>query len=222
MNRKIIITGAARGIGAATTKRLSQQGHDLFVVASRAESFLENPDFNDIACPQFAANFAELDAIDELVATIKCHTNTMDVVINNLGTYSENVLLDVPRTDFSYIMDVNFRGPAYFTQQILPLLKNSPHGQIINICSIATEAPSANTAVYSASKAALSNFSKALRKEVNPQGIRVTTIHPAGVNTWNDPNPHGLLHADDMAKLVSFIVNTEAHCQIDSVTLSAC
>jgi len=69
--------------------------------------------------------------------------------------------------------------------------------------------------------AAVTAFSHALRKEWNLRGIRVTVIHPAGVNTWNALEPHKLLRPEDVGRLIHFIVAVDRNCQIDEVTLSA-
>lgn len=77
-----------------------------------------------------------------------------------------------------------------------------------------------NLAAYAASKAALSPFSDALRKEFNPLGIRVTTIEPSGVNTWGETNPVGLLSPTDVAELVKTIVLQNPSVQVNQIVIS--
>lgn len=79
----------------------------------------------------------------------------------------------------------------------------------------------AGQSVYSASMAAVTAFCNSLRKELNPRGIRIVVVHPAGVNTWNDPEPNKRLRPEDVGSLIKFILEADKNCQIDEVTLSA-
>jgi short-subunit dehydrogenase len=213
----IVITGASRGIGKAIAKQLAEKKHYLFLVASDIHSFQDK----DFPATRLAGDFGSDAAITEITQSILTQTSHVDVLINNLGMYIGKPFADTNSDEFARLMQVNFNGPALFTQQILPLLKKGKHPQIINISSIAAKQGMTDMAVYAASKSAITGFSNALRKEVNPQGIRVSVLHPAGVNTWNDPNPEHLLLPEDIANIVDLVVHTSGKCQIDDLTVTS-
>jgi NADP-dependent 3-hydroxy acid dehydrogenase YdfG len=107
------------------------------------------------------------------------------------------------------------------TKGLLPIIEKGKDPQIINISSIAALKPSKGTVIYSAVKAGVTGFSIGLRDELNPKKIRVSVIHPYGINTWNDPHPEKLLKPTDISSLVKFVIDSDPNCQIDEVTVSS-
>lgn len=212
----IVITGASRGIGQAIAASFRDQNHHLLLTASTRASFDGNEEGR-----QFAADFSSTAAIDSLVDDIKQHTDHIDILINNLGGFVMGPFAEASAHDFTQMIDVNFRGPAYFTQQVLPLIQQSKYGQIINISSIGTKTFPDNTALYTAGKSAVSAYSTVLRKELNSDKIRLSVLHPNAVNTWGADDTAGLLAATDIAKAVQFIVAQPRDVQIEEITLSA-
>lgn len=217
MKKNIVITGASKGIGLNIANLLNNPNYQLILVASELNSFTEKHP----GVIYIAANFNDFNAIDTAAKTIHEKVGTIDILINNLGMYIGKSFETTSVNEIQQLMTVNFSGPAYFTQLLLPLLSQGNAPQIINISSIAAKKAAANMAIYTASKMAVSGFSNALRVELNQKGIRVTVLHPSGVNTWNDPNPALLLDPQDIAKTIEFIINTHPKCQIEEMTITA-
>jgi NADP-dependent 3-hydroxy acid dehydrogenase YdfG len=218
--KTILITGAARGVGLATAAELDKAGHQLILVARSGNSFDELPEGLK-KHKQLTADFADLNAVTDLFESLKKEVSRIDVLVNNLGIYLPKAIGDHDLDDHMRVMDTNFRGPAYFTQLCLPLLKESGHGHIINMSSIAVKNPSAQHALYLASKAAMTGFSAALRTELNALKIRISTLHPGGINTWGDPEPKQLMTPEDMARLLAFMVASPDYMQFDEITVQA-
>lgn len=216
MKKNIIITGASKGIGQAIAKTLSKDNYNLILIASSLDSFTDK----DSDITYVAADITSFEAIDAAIEEITRKFDHVDVLVNNLGMYIGKPLAATEAHEIHRLMDVNFSGPAYFTKKVLPLLQKGKHAQIINISSIAAIKHLAEMSIYAASKAAVSWFSNSLRVELNQQGIRVSVLHPGGVNTWNDPNPESLLHPSDIGKTIKFIVETDPKCQIDELTIT--
>lgn len=216
MQKNIVITGASRGIGHAIADIFACGDYKLTLIASNLESFPEKQSSTNY----FAADFGSFDAIDKVSDAIINQLEHIDVLINNIGMFIGKTLADTEKNDILRQMNVNFAGPAYFTHKMLPLLQKSSHAQIINLSSIAVKKSLPAVSAYTASKAAVTGFSNSLRAELNPEGIRVSVLHLSGVNTWNDPNPQSLLHPNDIARTIKFIVETDPACQIDEMTLS--
>lgn len=217
MKKNIVITGASRGIGLATAEMLMDDQYQLSLIATNISSFTNKKD----NIHYIGADFASFDQIDAAAHELMNKLDHIDVLVNNLGMYTGKSLSDTQKTDIQHLMMINFAGPAYFTRALLPLLKKAPHPQIINFSSIAVKNPLAGMAIYAASKAAVTGFTESLRAELNTEGVRVSVLHLSGVNTWQAPDPKGLLQPNDVAKTVKFIIDADPACQINEITLSA-
>jgi 3-oxoacyl-[acyl-carrier protein] reductase len=213
---KIVISGASRGVGYATASQLSSQGHELHLIARNflKKSNAENLNF-------YSGELTSLKDIELITDNIKKNTDYIDVLINNAGMYIQSPLEEMSFENINQLLDTNLRSHILMTRALLPLLKGSKAPIIINISSVSAFTHPANQTVYTASKAGLTAFSNSLRKELNPEKIRVSTVHPTGVNTWDDPNPEKLLTVEDMALTLQHIINAPAYCQFENIEISA-
>jgi NADP-dependent 3-hydroxy acid dehydrogenase YdfG len=142
------------------------------------------------------------------------------VLVNNAGTYYEGPFSELQEAHLDSMLEVNVRAPIMLTRMLLDQIKAGESSLVVNISSVQASRPSENLAAYAGTKAALSAYSAALRKELNPLGIRVTTIEPSSVNTWSDPDPKQLLDPKDVAELVRMIVTQDPAVQIDEISIS--
>lgn len=219
--KNIIITGASKGIGLSLARGLADISEHLILTASSQSSF-ENLDlYKGNNAHTLAADFSDADSISHLSDKVNSLTPIVDVLINNLGIYIEKPFMECTDKEILNSQMINFTGPTLFTQKMLPLLKNGINPLIINIGSAAALSGPKNQGIYAASKAAVSTFSKSLRREVNKDGIRVTVIHPTSVNTWNDPHPKNLLAPDDITSLIDYIVKSPGNCQFEEIVFSS-
>jgi short-subunit dehydrogenase len=217
----VAVTGASRGIGLEIARSLKDISSNLSLVASSEESFKSVRGEFGKDTQFYGADFSSVDAVAELAATLRGQHPQLDVLVNNCGVYSKAPFATLELPDIKKILDVNVTAAVALTRLLLDQLKAGSNAMIINISSIQASAPSEEHAVYAASKAALTIFSQGLRAELNPLGIRVTVLEPSGVNTWEDPNPAGLLTPTEVGQLVRTIVLQNPHCQIDEIRLSA-
>ena len=176
----VFITGAATGIGAATTKRLAEAGYRVFAGVHREAGSLAGIhgvqrvpiDVTDPAAVENAAKVvAEATGGDGLRA-----------VINNAGVIVQGPLELVPPEELRRQLEVNTLGPAHVTQAFLPLLRTGK-GRIINISAPTARVPVPFMAPIGGSKAALASFSDSLRMELAAWGIPVVVIEPGGTDT---------------------------------------
>ena len=121
----------------------------------------------------------------------------IDILINNAGVCSVGLITDLSLSEWNRIFNVNMTAAFLYSKEILPQMINKKWGRIINISSIWGQVGASCEVAYSASKAALIGFTRALAKEVGPSGITVNVISPGVIDT--DMNAH--LSADDMAAL---------------------
>jgi len=177
----VIVTGASAGIGEATAELLARAGANVIVTARRSERLhelvarLEACPGRRLAAPGDIRDeaFAQ-DLINQTTATF----GRVDVLINNAGLGHRSLLSEMPLSDARTIFDTNVLGLLYATQAAVAQMKRQNRGQIINVSSIVSQRPLADSAVYSASKAAVNFISRSLRMELRPYNITVTLVYP--------------------------------------------
>lgn len=167
----------------------------------------------------YSADFSSLDEVERLAAVLYREHPSLDLLINNCGVYREAPFFTASRRDIDSVIDVNVKALMLLTERLLAPLKKGRTPLIVNISSIQAKCPSGNQAIYAASKAAVTAFSDSLRQELNKDGIRVTVLHPAGVNTWGGEGA-GLLEAQDVAQVVTSCLDLRSAVQLHEVTMS--
>jgi short-subunit dehydrogenase len=188
-NKVIIVTGASSGIGEATARQFGREGAKLVLAARRVDK-LKSLAQEILAMSSGAETFvvqADLSKLEDIQSMIKQTLDKfgrIDVLVNNAGfgrlDWLEN--LD-PLKDIQAQFDVNVLGVIQTTRQVLPIMMKQRSGHIINMCSMAGLVATPTYTVYAACKHAVHGFSEALRREVKPWGIDISTIYPGGVVT---------------------------------------
>lgn len=180
--RNIVITGGSRGIGAAMAKAFCENGDRVFIIYEKNETAANKVAENCGAIP-LKADISSKKAVDELAGEIHTKYGKVDVVINNAGISQIKLFSDVTEEDLLRMFGVNMYGAFYVTQAFLSDMINKKSGKIINISSMWGEVGASCEVHYSASKAALIGFTKALAKELAPSGITVNCITPGVIDT---------------------------------------
>lgn len=176
----VFITGAATGIGAATTRRLAEAGYRVFAgVHTETDPLAGTPDVQpvaiDVTDPASVENAAE--AIEEAVSG-----DGLRAVINNAGVIVQGPLELVPTEELRRQFEVNTLGPAHVIKAFLPLVREGK-GRIINISAPTARVPVPFMAPIGASKAALASLSDSLRVELGAWDVPVVVIEPGGTDT---------------------------------------
>lgn len=222
--RVVIVTGTTSGIGRATTRQLLARGAAVIGVARRPDDSLaataaSGPGtYMHIIGDVRKAETAR-DAVDSATSAF----GRLDVVVNNagVGLYADFIESDV--ADYDEIMDTNMRSTYLFCRAAVPVMATQGSGLLLQISSQAGVRGFTREAIYCASKHAQVGFTRALRRELQPLGIKVGVICPAGVKTefamdrgrthdFVDQAP--FLSADDVADAVMF-----ATCQSPSARM---
>jgi NAD(P)-dependent dehydrogenase (short-subunit alcohol dehydrogenase family) len=176
----VFITGAATGIGAATTRRLAEAGYRVFAgVHQEAGSLARIPGVQPVAI-----DVTDPSGVEDAAKVVDEATGGggLRAVINNAGVIVQGPLELVPAGELRRQFEVNTLGPAYVIQAFLPLLRTGK-GRIINISAPTARVPVPFMAPIGGSKAALASFSDSLRLELGAWGIPVTVIEPGGTDT---------------------------------------
>lgn len=182
--KKALITGASRGIGKATAMLLAENGYDLFLTALTNEEMLSQVK-NEIKArfmvtvETFLCDSGDASAVHEMFKDLPC----LDVLINNAGQAYIGLLTEMSISDWQRIIAVNLSSAFYTCKEAVPGMVSKKAGKIINISSFWGGAGSSMEVAYSAAKAGLDGFTKALAKELGPSNIQVNAIAPGLIDT---------------------------------------
>jgi 3-oxoacyl-[acyl-carrier protein] reductase len=226
--RVALVTGAGRGIGRVIALTLAANGA-LLALAARTLTELEAVR-EEIEAEGGQAACFELDMRSEqdIVAGVKsvvARFGRLDILINNAGIGVFGPLVDTSTQDWDRVMAVNSRGPFLMCREAIPFLQQQERSYIISISSVVGVKGYANQTAYSASKHALMGMTKALARELQPDGVRVHAICPGGVDTEMatqarpDLDRSILIQPQEIADVVLFLVTRPGNAMIDEIDM---
>ncbi|MBL7813643.1 MAG: SDR family oxidoreductase [Saprospiraceae bacterium] len=228
MLRKAVITGATKGIGRAIAESLATEGYDL-AVCSRNEAdlvamqidFAER--FGDIKLLTQVVDVSKKEEITKFAQVIDNQWSRVDVLINNAGVFMPGSVHTEGDGLLEMMIETNLYSAYHLTRALLPLMMSQKKGHIFNMCSVASITAYDKGGSYSISKYALLGFSKNLRQELKPYGIKVTSVMPGA--TWSDSwtgfdaPEERLMQARDVAEVVVSALRMSASAVIEEVVL---
>jgi len=180
-----IVTGAARGIGAAIALKLAEQGANIaftYVSDSSAEkaAALETALINlGVKAKAFQANAGDFVACETFVNAVLAEFGAIDICVNNAGISKDNLLLRMTAEQWDDVMNTNFN----MTKQVIRPMMKAKSGSIINMSSIIGIRGNAGQSSYAASKAGIIGFTKSIALELGSRNIRCNAIAPGFVET---------------------------------------
>lgn len=197
MQQTVIVTGASRGIGAALVTAYAAQGARVIAVA-RSWPGTASPDLT-----QVAADLGTDAGISTLVRAVEGLGRPVDTLINNAGIQNEiDLTAPAPQSAIDTEIAVNLAGPIRLTLALLPRMR-APGGTIVNVTSLVSLHPKPSAPVYSATKAGLASFTRALRHQLAGTGIGVAEAIPPLVATdMTAGRGRGKLPPEDMAAAI--------------------
>ena len=189
--RTAVITGAAspRGIGRATADRLARDGWSIAVLDLDGEAAkrtaAEIGGNRSVASLGVAADVADPDSVEAAIAQVEAGLPPVIGLANVAGISSPVDFLDVTLAEWDRIFDVNMRGAFLVTRRVVPAMLAAGVGRIVSVSSVSAQRGGGtySKVPYSASKAALIGFSRALARELGPRGITVNCVAPGPIDT---------------------------------------
>lgn len=175
-----LVTGTSSGIGRATALELHRRG---FVVYATARNLASVDDLASQGIHTRAVDVTDETSMATTVKEIETEHGAVDVLVNNAGYEIVGPAEEVPIDEVRTLFETNVLGLIRLTQLVLPAMRQRRSGRIINVASIYGRIAVPGGAYYGASKHAVEAFGEALRLEVEPFGIEVTTIEPAATRT---------------------------------------
>lgn len=234
--KRVVVTGASRGIGRSIAVAMAREGCDV-AVTGRSTELLEEVarEIEDLGRSSLVLT-ADMTADDEVRGIARRTLEVfgrVDVLVNNAATiYPRTNLVDFDFDDWRAVMDVNLVSVALLTQAVLPSMIQHRTGKIINISSIGGKYPSAGQTAYKASKSALISLTGCVAAEVKQHGIDVNCICPGGVDTdgfrtlFGDAAArHNPMSSDAIADIALFLASDRSRAltgtSIDAFGLSS-
>lgn len=226
--RVAVVTGGARGIGRAITEKLAQLGADV-VIADMLNELAEQT-ANEISLQTqrkiipIKVNVTDSKSTGELIDQTIKQFGRIDILVNNAGITRDTLILRMEETDWDAVLEVNLKGVFNCSKAVIRPMMKQRYGRIVNISSVSGQAGQAGQTNYSASKAGVIGFTKALAREVASRQITVNAVAPGYIPTslTNDlsddlkktiisSTPIGRMgRPDEIAAAVAFLASEEA------------
>ncbi|MBS7398634.1 MAG: 3-oxoacyl-[acyl-carrier-protein] reductase [Ruminiclostridium sp.] len=224
-----IITGSARGIGAAIALRLAKDGYDI-ALNDIAESCFENNDIMDrikalgVKCEKYIADVSKYDQCEAFVKNVKADFGSIDVLVNNAGITRDGLIARMSEENYDLVVAVNQKSVFNMTKFAGSVMMKQRSGRIINLASVAGLYGNAGQMNYSATKAAIIGMTKTTAKELGSRNVTCNAVAPGFIKTaMTDALPDEAKQAilgmiamkrygevDEIAGVVSFLASPDA------------
>jgi 3-oxoacyl-[acyl-carrier protein] reductase len=186
-NRVAVVTGGAQSIGRAIVDRLAKAGVDIVIAdiqlekaQASAKEVAAATGRKVIALPlDVSSTKAAAETIDKALAEM----GRVDILVNNAGTTRDNLIMRMDEADWDKVIDINLKGAWNCSKAVIRAMMKARYGRIVNMASVSGLAGQAGQTNYSASKAGLIGFTKALAREVASRGITVNAVAPGFIPT---------------------------------------
>lgn len=224
-----IITGSARGIGAAIALRLAKDGYNIALNDISEAMFEDNSIMDDIKalgveCEKYVADVSDHQQCSDMVKAVKERFGSIDVLVNNAGITRDGLLARMSEENFDLVIAVNQKSVFNMTKFAGSVMMKQRSGRIINLSSVAGLYGNAGQMNYSASKAAIIGMTKTTAKELGSRGITCNAVAPGFISTpmtdkLSDEVKNSILsmiamkrygEVNEIAGVVSFLASPDA------------
>ncbi|HEY5059204.1 MAG TPA: SDR family oxidoreductase [Gaiellaceae bacterium] len=220
MKRAALITGGSSGIGLAIARMLRDEGFELTLASRRPEKV--EAAAAELGAAAVAADVADAEACERLVAEHRDRFGRIDVLVNSAGIGIAGRVEDLSVKQFDLQVGINLRGLFLVTQAAIPLLRES-RGLIVNLASIAGTIPTPGLATYGATKAAVISLTRSLNEELDADGVRAVAICPGFVDTpmaqWSGLKGEEMIQPEDCAEVVRMLLRLSPHARVPQVVI---
>ncbi len=187
MKKVVLVTGAAKGIGAGIVKELAKEQYDIILNYNRSGDKANDIQRDlleaGIKIEKFKADILDKSQVNNMLEFCLNRFGRIDILINNAGISQIKPFLDLTYDDWYNMININLNGLFNITKRVSEEMVRNKSGSIINISSIWGLVGASCEVHYSTAKAGVNGFTKALAKELAPSNIRVNAIAPGIVNT---------------------------------------
>ena len=224
----VVITGASKGLGKSIALKFASAGHDLVLISRNNQTLSNTADELQAANPGIKVSYKSFDLSTKPQAQAAAQwvlslERPVDVLVNNAGQFIPGSVFNEPDGAIEEMIQHNLMSAYHLTRTLLPSMINRKSGHIFNMCSIASFQAYPNGGSYSISKFALAGFSKNLREEMKPFGIKVTSIYPGAAYTdsWASSgiDPNRLMEAEDVSDMIFAAAQLSLRACVEDIIL---
>ena len=223
-----VITGASRGIGRAVAEIFALHGYNLLLCSKTEHTLLQTIEELKTAYPAVSIDGKALDLSNKTEAQllgewVLNNADTVDVLVNNTGTFIQGNVSDEPDGALDTMLGVNLFSAYHTTRAVLPKMKAQKSGHNFTICSIASMGAYPGGGAYGISKYALLGFTRNLRAELKEHGIKVTAVIPGAVYTdsWKGSGvaESRIMEAEDLAKMMLAATQLSPQAVVEDIVI---
>ena len=215
MNKTILITGTTSGVGATIAYEYIEKGWNVIGLA-RGESLFQYPNYK-----HYQVDISDVYGLDEVFTQI----DNIDILVNNAAVFTMKPFSQTSINELDDMIDINLKGAMYVTKFALQKMERG--SRIFFINSVAGLEELENQSGYCASKHGLTGFAGVLGEELRPRGIKVTSIHPGGIDTplWSRdiPYPCGdvskAISPMELVKVIDFVYNSKFNIEYKTIKM---
>lgn len=183
-----LVTGGARGIGAAICKKLASMGADIAIAAlscnEQTDALVkEITDTYGVKAKTYACDVSDADQCKAAVKQILADFGNITILVNNAGITRDGLMLGMKETDFDAVINTNLKGTFHMTQACYRTFMKQKYGKIINLASVSALLGTAGQANYAASKAGVIALTKTTARELASRGVTCNAIAPGFIAT---------------------------------------
>ena len=185
--KTVLITGASRGIGAASARLFAQKGYQVAIhyhhSQDRAETLAQELRDSGAAVQLYACDVADRAGVQNMVEAVQKDFGTIDVLVCSAGIARQELFTDITEASWREMMGVDLDGVFHCCQAVLPGMIHRKSGRIVTLSSMWGQVGASCEVAYSAAKAGVIGMTKALAQELGPSGITVNCVAPGVIDT---------------------------------------
>lgn len=221
-----IITGGTKGIGKAIAIKLAEHGYNLAICARNSqelEHIREELKYTGVKILSWQADCSIKEEVYAFCEVVKEQMLSVDVLVNNAGTFLPGSLLDETDDKLEKQLNLNLKAAYYLGKYFGKIMREQQSGHIFNICSVASKAVVENAGSYSVTKTALLSLNNVLRQELSKYNVKVTAILPGSTLTssWEGTQipAERFVQPEDIANTLYTILNLSKGVNVDEIVL---
>jgi short-subunit dehydrogenase len=224
----VIITGASKGIGKAVAEKFAATGHNLVLCARNEVTLYHTMEELMLSYPAISvkAKAVDMSRKEEALAFGQWILDKQifpDVLVNNAGQFIPGSIYNETDGVIEKMVETNLYSAYHLTRILLPSMMEKKKGNIFNICSIASIKSYENGGSYSISKFGLLGFSKNLREEMKPYGVKVSAVIPGAIYTdsWKESGipEERMMQTEDIATMIYAITQLSPQAVVEDIVL---
>lgn len=231
-DRRVLVTGASRGIGAAVARRLAAAGARVALLARSKDALASLAREIGGGAIGLACDVRDTETLTHALEQLPDRLGgAPDIIVNNAGAFVIAAAHEMSVQSFAETIAVNLTGPFAVVRALLPAMRATGSGHVVTIGSIADRTTFPGNAAYAASKHGLRALHEVLRAELRGTGVRASLIAPGPVDTdiWNPIDPDNragftpraaMLSATAVADAVHFVLTADPQLNVDELRLS--